>query len=167
MLTCNTQEPKVLDDTRTSASLSPLTREGEPEMLSHSLRQLCWERGLGQPGSQAPCLPPSVFRDNPPEPGKGGQGLKPQINDISVASNAGTINPIIYRVASGLNQAPFQTMAVRAPARFSWRDCESTGPNWAPGAALWDSPPCDSVTQGEPGNLREPRSSAPRKICLV
>ena len=60
--------------------------------------------------------------------------MKPQINDISVASNAGTINPIIYRVVSGLSfKLPSQTMAGQSPCQVFRRDATEHGAKLASG----------------------------------
>lgn len=168
LLTCNAQDTKVLDDTRTSASFLLLPERGNLRCWATAFWQLGWERGLGQPGSQAPCLPPSASRDNPQEPGKGGQGLKPQINDISVASNAGTINPIIYRVASGLSfKLPSQTMAGQSPLPGFPERLREHGAKLASGGQHWDSPPVTCHLQGGSlGTLRGPGAQR-RKICLL
>lgn len=93
--------------------------------------------------------------------------MKPQINDISVASNAGTINPIIYRVASGLSfKLPSQTMAGQSPLPgFPERLRQSTGPNWPPVANTLGFTSSDlSPPRRELGNPPEPRSSAPEDL---
>lgn len=93
--------------------------------------------------------------------------MKPQINDISVASNAGTINPIIYRVASGHSfKLPSQTMAGQSPCQVFRRDRDRArgqiGLRWP---ALWDSPPVTYHLQGGSwGTLPGPRNSAPEDL---
>lgn len=89
--------------------------------------------------------------------------MKPQINDISVVSNEGTINPIIYRVPSGLSfKLLSQTMAGHSPCQVFQRDSNrargQTGLWWR---TLWDSPPMTYPLQrGSLGTLPGPRSSA-------
>ncbi|CAI9165470.1 unnamed protein product [Rangifer tarandus platyrhynchus] len=153
------------------------TRKAGPPLLSSQSPPITVSAPQQGPPGRATtklCLGPSewspvklVSRDNPQEPGEGGQGLKPQINDISVASNAGTINPIIYRVASGLSfKLPSQTMAGQSPCQVFRRDRDRARGQiglWWP--ALWDSPPVTYHLQGGSwGTLPGARSSAPEDL---
>lgn len=91
--------------------------------------------------------------------------MKPQINDISIASNEGTINPIICRVPSGLSfKLLSQTIAGHIPTQplpgfpERWRQgAGQIGLRWP---ALWDSPLMTYPLQGGGlGTLPGPRSS--------
>lgn len=85
---------------------------------------------------------------------------------ISVASNEGTINPIMCRVSSGLNvKLLSQTMAVTAPASLSGETAIEHRAKLASGANILGFTSNDfSPPRREHGNPPRPRSSlfAPR-----